>query len=175
VGRAWIRKRPIRAIHTMPAPSHGCATLRHISETCLFIKKMEPACFRINRERRQLKMWVTYGNFLDRSRTHGVGRGPSGPTFVPTPVCRRSPMSRTPFRCAIDRSDLSDYNTSAPDRNGARPGRTPNGRKNEVRSKAVSSRRVHVRERDGPNMEIRPPRMRDSTSAISTGHQTCCD
>jgi len=35
-------------------------------------------------------MCVKYGNFLDQSRTHGVGRGPSGPTFVPTPVCRRS-------------------------------------------------------------------------------------
>jgi len=34
------------------------------------------------RERRQLKMWVKNGNFLDRSRTHGVGRRPSGPTLV---------------------------------------------------------------------------------------------
>jgi len=45
------------------------------------------------RERRKLKMWVKYGNFLDRSSTHSVGRGPSGPTFVPTPVCRRSLVS----------------------------------------------------------------------------------
>ena len=36
----------LRAIPTMPAPSHLCATLRHVTETCLFIKKMGPACFR---------------------------------------------------------------------------------------------------------------------------------
>ena len=51
------------------------------------------------RERRQLKMWVKYGNFLDRSRTHGVGRGPSGPTFVPTPVCRHSLLSADLCAC----------------------------------------------------------------------------
>jgi len=38
----------LRAISTMPAPSHICATLRRVTETCLFIKKMGPACFRIN-------------------------------------------------------------------------------------------------------------------------------
>jgi len=49
----------------MPAPSRICATLRHASQTCLAVQKMEPACFRSNRERRQLKMWVKYGKYLD--------------------------------------------------------------------------------------------------------------
>jgi len=79
----------LRAISTMPALSHICATLRRVTETCLFIKKK-------------------WGQRASAS------------------------MSRTPFRCTIDGSDLSNYDTSAPDRNGARPGRTPNGSENGV-------------------------------------------
>jgi len=40
----------------------------------------------VNGERRQLKMWVKCGNFLDGSHTHGVRRSPSAPTIVPTLV-----------------------------------------------------------------------------------------
>ena len=50
-----------------------------------------PRCDRDNRERRQLKKWVKCGYFL--SRTQFVGRGPSGRTFAPTPICRRSRMA----------------------------------------------------------------------------------
>jgi len=53
-----------------------------------------------SRERRQLKMRVKCGNSLHRS-TNGVGGGSSAPTFVPTPVCRRSPAG--PFWHKLER------------------------------------------------------------------------